>query len=182
MALGIIGSVVSAGDNQSATAGSPVAIQPAARVLDQFGNPVQGELVTFQVTSGAGSLTGSTPTSGSNGIVTLGSWTLGGTVGANTLSATVAGVTPLPFNATGLVGPAASMSLNGGNSQTDTVGATLPTPHSVLIVDANGNPVSGTTVTWNVTGGGGSISRNSPRRPESLKDVLPKFTSKGTFS
>jgi len=153
--------VVSAGDNQSATAGSPVAIQPAARVLDQFGNPVQGELVTFQVTSGAGSLTGSTPTSGSNGIVTLGSWTLGGTVGANTLSATVAGVTPLPFNATGLVGPAASMSLNGGNSQTDTVGATLPTPHSVLIVDANGNPVSGTTVTWNVTGGGGSIPASS---------------------
>jgi adhesin/invasin len=152
--------VVSAGDLQSAVAGSPVPVQPAVRVNDQYGNAVAGATVTFTVTGGGGSVTGATPASGGGGIATLGSWTLGGTAGPNTLSATVSGVTPLGFTATGLVGPAAAMSLSAGNAQTDTVAATLATAYAVLVVDANNNPVSGTTVTW-ASSGGGTITASS---------------------
>ena len=154
--------LLEAGDGQTATAGSPVAVEPAVRVLDAFGNAVQGETVTFAVTGGGGSLTGATPSSGAGGVATVGSWTLGTTAGTNTLRATVPAVADtVDFTATGVAGPAAIIALDGGNAQTDTVAATLAVPYTVLVTDANGNPVSGTTVTWSVTGGGGSITSSS---------------------
>jgi adhesin/invasin len=127
-------------------------------VRDGFGNPADGIDVAFDVTSGGGSVTGSPASSGTDGTATVGSWVLGPTVGANSLIATVPGVPDtISFTATGVTGPAASMALDAGNAQTDTIGATLATPYSVRVSDANGNPVTGVTVTWAVTGGGGSI-------------------------
>ena len=61
--------------------------------------------VTFAVASGGGSATGLTPTTNAGGIATVGSWTLGASPGANTLTATTsAGITgsPLTFSATGI--------------------------------------------------------------------------------
>src|SRR5204862_1144546 len=57
-------------------------------------------------------------------------------------------------------GAATTIALNGGNTQSDTIGATLPTPYSVKVTDANNNPIGGVTVTWGVTGGG-SITASS---------------------
>ena len=74
--------------NQVALVGSTVAPDPAVRVEDQFGNGVPGILVTFAVTSGAGSVTGASATTNANGVATVGSWTLGGAAGTNTLTAT----------------------------------------------------------------------------------------------
>jgi hypothetical protein len=64
---------------------------------------VPGIQVTFNVTSGGGSFTGGTQTTNSNGIATVGSWTLGGAAGPNTMTATAAGLngSPVTFNATG---------------------------------------------------------------------------------
>ncbi|MEM7415106.1 MAG: hypothetical protein AAF389_06395 [Gemmatimonadota bacterium] len=149
------------GDGQSATAGSPVAVAPQVQVLDQFDNPVQGVTVTFSVSGGGGSTTGATPTTDGSGVAAVGSWTLGATAGANSLDASVVGIgSPVTFNATGTVGAAANIALNGGNGQTGTVDQNLSTALSVLVTDANANPVSGVTVTWGV-GGGGSITSSS---------------------
>ncbi len=94
---------ISAGNGQSAPPNSAVAIAPAAIVTDADGNPVAGTGVTFAVTSGGGSITGANPTSGTNGLATAGTWTLGPTEGANTLGATAVGLTgsPLTFTASG---------------------------------------------------------------------------------
>lgn len=152
---------IDAGDGQSATAGSPVAVAPRVQVLDQFDNPVEGETVTFAVSGGGGSTTGATPQTDADGLASVGSWTLGAAVGANSLDASVAGIgSPVTFNATGTVGSPANISLNGGNGQTGTVNQALSTALSVLVTDANANPVSGVTVTWGV-GGGGSITPSS---------------------
>ncbi len=45
-----------------------------------------------------------------------------------------------------------------GDGQSGAVGSTLPTPVGVTVVDAAGNPVGGVAVSFQITGGGGSLS------------------------
>jgi adhesin/invasin len=151
---------MNAGDGQVAAAGSTVPTAPSARVTDAGGNPVSGVSVTFAVASGGGSLTGATATTNSAGIATVGSWRLGTTAGANSLTATSGSLTgsPVTFTATGTPGPASRMQLNAGNGQTVHVGTPVTVPPSVLVTDAYGNAVSGVAVTFAVASGGGSIT------------------------
>src|SRR5207253_72624 len=92
---------VNAGHNQTVTAGTAVPIPPAVLVKDATGNPVQGVSVTFAVGLGSGSITGASQTTNASGIAAVGSWTLGTTAGANTLTATAPGVngSPVTFTA-----------------------------------------------------------------------------------
>jgi hypothetical protein len=85
---------VVAGDNQTASVNTAVAIVPRVRVLNANGNPVSGVSVTFAVGSGGGSVTGSTVTTNALGIAAVGSWTLGSAEGVNTLTATVTESSP----------------------------------------------------------------------------------------
>ena len=96
--------VLNAGDGQTAATGAAVAIPPSVLITDANGNPVSGTSVTFAVASGGGSVTGATATSNGSGIATVGSWTLGPSIGANTLTATHAGLSgsPVTFSATGI--------------------------------------------------------------------------------
>ncbi len=104
---------LNAGNSQSATVGSSVATAPSVIVRDANNNPVEGVGVSFAVASGGGSITGANATTNALGIATLGSWTLGATAGANTLTATVDGLTgsPVTFTATGTDSPT-QLSLN----------------------------------------------------------------------
>lgn len=71
------------GDDQTADAGTPVAIEPAVVVTDQFGNPVGNESVVFEVPAGGGggSVAGGDQTTGMDGVAEVLSWTLGPTPG-----------------------------------------------------------------------------------------------------
>jgi len=55
-------------------------------------------------------------------------------------------------------GAASTIAANGGNAQTVTVGTGVATAPSVIVKDANGSPVSGTSVTFAVASGGGAIT------------------------
>ena len=77
------------GDGQASAAGTAVAIPPSVLVEDRFQNPVPGVAVTFAVASGGGTITGASQTTTSDGVATVGSWTLGTTPGTNTLRVTV---------------------------------------------------------------------------------------------
>lgn len=55
----------------------------------------------------------------------------------------------------------ASMRIVSGDAQTATAGADLAQPLVVVVLDAQGQPVSGQTVSFRVTGGGGSLSAGS---------------------
>ena len=149
---------VSAGDEQSAVAGNAVAVAPAVVARDGFGNPVPDVPIAFEIESGGGSLTGATTTTGADGIAVVGSWTLGATLGTNTLFATSTAVTDTAtFTATVVSSAATAIQLDAGDAQTDTVAATLAVAYSVRVVDGSGNGVAGVPVGWSVTGGGGSI-------------------------
>ena len=67
---------VQAGDSQFAIVGHPVPINPTVRAADDSGRPLHGMIVTFEVTSGGGSATGTTSLTDSSGSATVGSWTL----------------------------------------------------------------------------------------------------------
>ncbi len=95
-----------AGDAQSASAGAAVAIAPSVVVTDAKSKPVAGVSVTFAVATGGGSVTGPSAKTNASGIAKVGSWKLGTAAGANTLTATSAGLTgsPVTFTATGNAG------------------------------------------------------------------------------
>ena len=149
-----------AGNAQSATVGAAVAIAPAVQVLSTTGAPVSGDTVTFAVAGGGGSTTGSTQTTDASGTARLGSWVLGTTPGANSLTAMASGASgsPLTFSATATVGPPATISKQGGDAQSAVVGTPVATHPSVKVVDRFGNVVAGVPVVFAVSAGGGSVS------------------------
>ncbi|TMF11991.1 MAG: hypothetical protein E6I38_04115, partial [Chloroflexi bacterium] len=130
-------------------------------VRDANGNPVGGVSVTFAVASGGGSVTPTTPvTTNANGIAAVTSWILGPTAGPNSLTATASGLagSPVTFTATGTAGTATQMAINAGNGQTATAGTAVAIEPSVIVRDANGNPVGGVSVTFAVASGGGTVT------------------------
>ena len=101
---------------QSATVNTAVGAPPSVVVRDAGGAALSGVNVAFAVASGGGSLTGpATVATNGSGIATVGGWTLGQAAGTNTMSATVTGLTPVVFTATGTAGAAASVAIISGN-------------------------------------------------------------------
>ena len=131
------------GNNQSAVAGSAVATNPSVVVRDANGNPVSGVSVTFTVTGGGGSVTGGAQTTNASGIATVGGWTLGATVGTNTLEATSGSLagSPILFTATGFVG-AASAATSTITSNVGAVSSGGTASITVQLKDANNNNLS----------------------------------------
>lgn len=83
----------------TAAAGSAALERPSVIVRDENGDPLGGVTVLFAVTSGDGSLTGSSVVTSSDGIATVGGWTLGATAATNTVDATVSGLSAIRFTA-----------------------------------------------------------------------------------
>jgi adhesin/invasin len=156
---------VVAGANQSAPVGRPVAIEPSVRVTDIHRNPVAGVEVLFEVASGDGSAVGRRPVTNALGIATVGGWTLGDAVGANTLVASVPGTAAasVTFTATGTAGTASSMVVSAGQNQTAAAGTAVAIPPAVLVRDARGNPVANVEVVFSVGSGGGTITAETVR-------------------
>lgn len=150
------------GDAQTANAGSAVTTPPAVKVVDAYGNAVADLAVTFSVASGGGALTGASAHTGADGVATVGSWTLGNTAGANSLTATAAGSgitgNPATFTATGTAGPATSLTKVAGDNQTALAGQAVAVAPKVMVADAHGNPVGGQSILFSVLQGGGSVT------------------------
>lgn len=154
--------VASAGDGQIAPAGTAVTVAPAVRVNDANGNPVPDVAVTFNVLTGGGHVTNAVRFTNATGIATVGSWTLGNTAGAQTLSALVAdgavANNPIVFTATAVAGAATQVTAQSSTTQTATVATAVASAPSVRVADATGNPVAGVAVTFTVTAGGGVVT------------------------
>jgi len=145
------------GNDGTATVNTAVAVPPSVLVKNVLGNPVPSVLVSFRVTAGDGTLTEADAVTDASGIATVGSWTLGTTVGTNTLTATVAGLPPVTFSATGTGGPATQIAISAGNNQSAVAGTAVTTAPSVVVRDGFGNPVPEVEVTFAVASGGGTI-------------------------
>src|SRR6185503_35346 len=128
------------------------------------GNVVANQTVVWSAgtnSSVSGTLTGTTTTAG---IATFpGIWTAGPTNGLTaTLIATVQGTSLTQTFSSLIAGPPASIAVSAGNGQTAAVNAAVTTAPAVILKDAAGNPVVGTSVTFAVTAGGGSVTGATP--------------------
>lgn len=141
----------------SQVAGTAVSPAPSVIIRDQSGNPFAGEQVTFSVLSGGGTITGASAVTSASGVAAVGEWTLGTTAGPNVLSAS-SGSLSVSFNATGIAGPTASLTVSAGDNQIAVAGSVAPITPAVLVKDANGNGKAGVTVTFAVGAGGGSVT------------------------
>ena len=149
---------INAGNNQSATVGTAVATAPSVLVRDASNNPVSGVTVTFTVSSGGGSVSSASATTNASGIASV-TWTLGTSLGQNTMTASVSGLSgsPLTFTATAIAGPPATSTKLGTDGITALVTTPAIPPPAVRVLDAYNNPVSGASVSFDVSSGDGQL-------------------------
>ncbi|HWA40455.1 MAG TPA: Ig-like domain-containing protein, partial [Gemmatimonadales bacterium] len=105
---------LSSGGGQSQEAGLQFASALIARVTDPFGNGISGITVTWQVTSGSGSVNAPTSLTTAGGQAAV-SVTAGGTPGALQVEASVDSLTGSPVSFDLTVTPAASVIIVGSN-------------------------------------------------------------------
>ena len=103
------------GNNQTAVVASTLPSALVVRVTDQYGNLLSGIAVNFAVTGGGGSLSAASVITAANGQAQV-SWTLGGVEGSNTAQASVGGLAPVSFTATGAPAATAGGTATAGNA------------------------------------------------------------------
>jgi hypothetical protein len=147
---------VSAGNAQSARYGTALPVAPAVIVRDASGAAISGVEVTFSATAGGGTVTGATARTTATGLATVGGWTLGPVPGANSLQAAI-GTLSTSFTATGIVGPASTITIQGGSGQSALAGTAVTVAPSVLVTDGSFS-VPDVDVTFTVAEGGGTVT------------------------
>lgn len=145
------------GNAQTGTVGQPLA-NPIRVLVTRDGAPEPGVTVAWAATGTGASITPPSGVTDAAGLAQA-TWTLPQAAGARTATATVADASgsPVGFTATAVAGPATQLSRTAGNAQSGEINTTLPTPLQVTAVDQFGNAVTGVSVAWQVTGGGGSV-------------------------
>ena len=128
------------------------------QVVDEEDNGITGELVTFSVTEGSGLLRPSRVRTDADGYAETGFTPR--SMGTIEIEATSGDLDPVTFTITTGEPPAAIV-LVSGNNQSGRPGTRLANPFVVEVVDENDDPVSGASVTFAVTAGGGSLSVTS---------------------
>ena len=127
-------------------------------VTDEDGDALEGVTVTFSLRGGSGTLT---PRSAeTNRFGEAEAELLPRAAGTYTITARVVGVQSVTFTIT--VGDLADdIEIVSGNNQRGDTGTQLTNPLVVEVLDDDDDPVSGVTVTFSVTAGGGSLSDTS---------------------
>jgi len=147
-----------AGDLQTATVGAALGTPLTVKIQDRLGHAMAGRTVTFTPGAGSGAVGPTSTNSGADGTATT-IWTLGTVPGAQTVSATVAGLSDAAtFTATANVGAAAAIAVSAGNSQTAIAGAAVSIALAVRVADAFNNPVPGVSVSFVAAAGSGTIA------------------------
>ena len=155
-------SIVSGGD-QNGTTGEALTDPFVVEVRDQYDDPMEGVLVNFAVTAGAGTLSATTVATNANGQAES-TLTLGNDPGTNTVEASVEGLSQIAvFNAEASLPPpmATALSVISGDNQNGTTGEALTDPFVVEVHDQYDAPMAGVTVTFVVRAGGGVLSDTS---------------------
>ncbi|HEY3013066.1 MAG TPA: Ig-like domain-containing protein [Gemmatimonadales bacterium] len=138
------------GDNQSARPGQELSDPLVVRLVDQNGNGIPDRAVSWVVGAGGGSVAPTTSTTDGNGEAQT-RWTLGPSVGTNTLNAVVSGVGVVGFTA--MATNAGGGGGGGGGSNPSRLqflvqpsdadqGEKISPPVAVEVLDQNGNRVT----------------------------------------
>ena len=159
------------GTPQSASINATFPAPLVVTVVDSGQNLISGATVTFtaESTGASGTFADSgtnvtTAISNASGVATSAAFTANGTAGADTVTATVAGVsTPASFILTNAPGPPATITATSGTPQTAQTGAPFVQPLVATVLDSSSNPVSGVAVTFTApsTGASGTFANGT---------------------
>ena len=141
------------GAPQTAVISSGFAASLVAKITDGSGNPVIGATVTFRAPASGASVTfaGGTNTAVTDltGTATSAALTANATTGTYTVIATAPDIVGTAnFSLTNTLSAPASVSVLSGTQQTATINMPFPSPLVAVVKDANGDPMSGITVTF----------------------------------
>jgi hypothetical protein len=142
------------GSGQTVPAGAQMTIAPIVEVEDRYGNSVPGVTVGF--TAGQGGTVTPTATTNLTGLATA-TWTVGGQLGLNSMSASVVGLAPAVFTATVFPGAPTVVTKTAGDNQTGPAGVRLPVDLTISVSDQFGNPVPGHLAQLSALNGGGQL-------------------------
>ncbi len=160
------------GNYQSVQAGKELPVPIVLRVTDNMGTAMPGIPVSLVVSEGGGSVLPASGVSDAQGEYKA-KWTTGPTFTGNRLMASVPGVDPVKIDAIGIL--PSDIVVAQGNNQSAKNGASLATSIVVRVVGSGNVPMSGVTVLFQVTGGGGAISPQTVLT-NSLGEVVGKWT------
>ena len=169
---------VNGGDAQTAIAGTALPVAISVIVKDAGGLPVPNTPVSFAVVTGGGSIL-QTGITDAQGIASGGVWTLGSTVGTQTVTATVTGLAPITFTATATPVPQPPTHLAVTRAPSGAIaGSPFAVQPIVEVRDIAGNAVSNATnpVTATISFGGrltGTITVNAVAGVATFTDLTP---------
>lgn len=151
------------GADQQGVAGQELPAAIAVKVTDPRGRPVAGQVVTFHVTAGGGSIFSDSATTDAQGIAQE-RWTVGTVAGSlQTLEARLVAWSGATLIATAAAtvtagAPAQFFRVNASASLVGVVNSVVDDTPAVRAVDANGNRVPGVTVNWAVGAESGTMA------------------------
>ncbi|MEO8636533.1 MAG: filamin/ABP280 repeat domain-containing protein [Gemmatimonadales bacterium] len=147
--------IAESGNDQSGLPSTPLSRPLVVRLVDAMGNGLAGQAVAWPVATGGGTVVPASGTTDATGHAS-GTWTLGPIAGTNVVVAGSSGLTTT-FTATSSPTQPATIAATSPTSWSGTTGTPASPAPSVRITDAQGHPVIGVVVTFQVTRGGGSV-------------------------
>jgi hypothetical protein len=156
--------------------GNPIALPGVSVVPSLAPSGALGSRKSSSVVSGA-TLGDATPVvTDASGKATFTNLSIVGTVGDYVLTFAAEGFASKNVPITLLAGDASQMAAHAGQDQQAAVNSAVPVPPAVLVSDADGNAVSGVTVTYAVASGGGSATGKSPTTNASGEAAVGSWT------
>ena len=153
---------VHSGDGQERLRGWTLPEPVVVAVVDAWGEPVPGATIDFVPGEGGGSAEPAAAESDTSGLAAT-VWTLGGEVGEQVLTASVAGGPGVEVLATALAPEELvdTLAVYSGDGQWAAQGKALPEPVVVVVLDEGGSPVEGASVLFSPGEGHGTTDPDS---------------------
>lgn len=146
------------GNAQTGRVAAALGQQLTVNVKDQYGYAVSGKQVVWAAGLFSGTLTAARDTTDASGNASA-TWVLGTAAIGQTASATVSGIAPIAFTATGTPDTSRRVTVTMGGPSSGAAGATLTDSISVLVTDQYLNVIANEPVVFNdLITAGGSVS------------------------
>ena len=174
------------GDSQSGATGDTLTNPFVVEVRYGSDIPLAGLTVTFTVLTGGGTLSATTGTTDANGQAES-TLTLGGDPGSNTVEVSAENsAETVTFSAEAVSPPPTPTTLSSisGGEQDELTGGTSMDPFVVEVIDQDGNPLEGVTVTFTILADDGSMRTTTVPTDESgrAEITLPPGSDPGRYT
>jgi hypothetical protein len=164
--------VALSGNGQTGEIGKELSTPLAVKVTDASGNPIEGLSVNWSAEPGSGSVNSTTSTTDAAGTAAV-VWRLGEQRGDERVSASVAGLPPVVFKATGMPPEPAGVTITTQPPSSALIGQRFLVQPVVEVRDGDGDLIDGVEVIATIEAGGGTLRGD---RTVDTQDGVARFS------